>query len=149
MVFGKILWINFVLLIFVRKSVANDFPSLLVANATLGIILDQEYLGNTYESTLEQMKEIVEQVIREDLRGAGLQVKYYSWSRINFNKGEKFKLFCENLGIFTWKTEHFNPKKLRITQRKIILINQETMHFVQKLRILAKNCEFEPKIYAL
>lgn len=110
MVFGKILWINFVLLIFVRKSVANDFPSLLVANATLGIILDQEYLGNTYESTLEQMKEIVEQVIREDLRGAGLQVKYYSWSRINFNKGEKFKLFCENLGIFTWKTEHFSPK---------------------------------------
>lgn len=91
MMVGKVLWINFLLLIFVRKSVANDFPSLLVANATLGIILDQEYLGNTYESTLEQIKEIVERVIREDLRGAGLQVKYYSWSRINFNKGKAYE----------------------------------------------------------
>lgn len=76
-----------VALIFVRKSVANDFPSLLVANATLGIILDQEYLGEKYESTLDDVKEVIERVIREDLRSAGLQVKYYSWSRINFNKG--------------------------------------------------------------
>lgn len=66
---------------------ANDFPSLLVANATLGIILDQEYLGEKYESTLDDVKEVIERVIREDLRSAGLQVKYYSWSRINFNKG--------------------------------------------------------------
>lgn len=85
--FGRIGWISFVALICVRKSLANDFPSLLVANATLGIILDQEYLGDKYESTLDEMKEIVERIIREDLRGAGLQVKYYSWSRINFNKG--------------------------------------------------------------
>lgn len=35
------------------------------------------------------MKETVEKVIREDLRGSGLNVKYYSWSRINFNKGFK------------------------------------------------------------
>lgn len=86
--FGRTSWIALVALIFVRKSLANDFPSLLVANATLGIILDQEYLGETYEATLDQMKEIMERVIREDLRSAGLQVKYYSWSRINFNKGE-------------------------------------------------------------
>lgn len=87
MMFGQIGWISFVALIFVRKSYANDFPSLLVANATLGIILDQEYLGDKYESTLEEMRETIERLIREDLRGAGLQVKYYSWSRINFNKG--------------------------------------------------------------
>lgn len=54
-----------------------------------GVILDHEYLGDTYEKTLDLMKEIIERVIREDLRGAGIQIKYYSWSRINFNKGMK------------------------------------------------------------
>lgn len=66
---------------------ANDFPSLLVANATMGVIIDHEYLGDEYESTLDTMKQIIERVIREDLRGAGLSIKYFSWSRINFNKG--------------------------------------------------------------
>lgn len=51
-----------------------------------GVIVDHEYLGDKYESTLEKLKETIERVIREDLRGAGLNVKYYSWSRINFNK---------------------------------------------------------------
>lgn len=55
----------------------------------IGVIIDHEYLGSQYESTLELMKTIIERVIREDLRGAGLSVKYYSWSRINFNKGSK------------------------------------------------------------
>lgn len=54
-----------------------------------GVILDHEYLRDSYESSLKQMKEIIERVIREDLRGAGIQIKYYSWSRINFNKGAK------------------------------------------------------------
>lgn len=76
-----------VLLVSTSQSEANDFPSLLVANATMGVIIDHEYLGEQYESTLDTMKQIIERVIREDLRGAGLSVKYFSWSRINFNKG--------------------------------------------------------------
>lgn len=76
-----------VLLVFINQSEANDFPSLLVANATIGVIIDHEYLGDQYESTLDTMKKIIERVIREDLRGTGLSVKYFSWSRINFNKG--------------------------------------------------------------
>lgn len=39
------------------------------------------------------MKEIIARVIREDLKGAGLNVKYYSWSKINFNKGNSFSVF--------------------------------------------------------
>lgn len=62
-----------------------------------GIIVDHEYLGEQYETTLDQLKEVIERVIREDLRGAGLNVKYYSWSRINFNKGER------NLNFFLVK----------------------------------------------
>lgn len=52
----------------------------------IGVIVDHEYLGDKYEPTIDKLKEIIERVIREDLRGAGLNVKYYSWSRINFNK---------------------------------------------------------------
>lgn len=60
-----------------------------ILNKLVGVIVDHEYLGQEYESTLELMKQIIERVIREDLRGAGLSIKYYSWSRINFNKGTK------------------------------------------------------------
>lgn len=59
---------------------------------SIGVIIDHEYLGDQYESILESMKETIERVIREDLRGAGLAVKYYSWSRINFNKGTDLKI---------------------------------------------------------
>lgn len=53
------------------------------------VILDHEYLVDKYESTLESIKTIVEKVIREDLKDGGLNIKYYSWSKINFNKGAK------------------------------------------------------------
>lgn len=55
---------------------------------SVGVIVDHEYLGDKYEQTIDKLKGIIERVIREDLRGAGLNVKYYSWSKINFNKGE-------------------------------------------------------------
>lgn len=86
---------------------ANDFPSLLVANATVGkqriininylcltfhlfsaILLDHEYLDNEYVTTLEKVKIIIEKVLREDLKDGGLVIKYYSWTEINFNKGK-------------------------------------------------------------
>lgn len=83
----------FILALCIRKSTANDFPSLLIANASLGIILDHEFLGDEYEATLEAVKESVEKVLREDMKGGGIMVRYYSWSRINFNKGGVF-FFC-------------------------------------------------------
>lgn len=55
------------------------------------MIIDHEYLGTSYEKTFESLKEVIERVIREDLRGAGLNVKYYSWSKINFNKGKQIE----------------------------------------------------------
>lgn len=60
-------------------------------NDLSGVILDHDYLGEEYESTFELMKQVIERVIREDLKVGGLQVKYYSWSRINFNKGLHMK----------------------------------------------------------
>lgn len=58
-----------------------------------GVIIDHEYLGEEYEKTFEILKDTIERVVREDLRGAGLSVKYYSWSKINFNKGNAQRFF--------------------------------------------------------
>lgn len=57
------------------------------------MIIDHEYLGDKYQQTYDALKEIIERVIREDLRGGGLNIKYFSWSKINFNKGENFIKF--------------------------------------------------------
>ncbi|XP_055304071.1 ionotropic receptor 93a isoform X1 [Sitodiplosis mosellana] len=91
---------------------ANDFPSLLVANATMGVIIDHEYLGIEYEKTFEVLKETIERVIREDLRGAGLNVKYYSWTKINFNK-DFTVVFSIASCAATWEIfEHVRKERL-------------------------------------
>lgn len=68
------------------------------------MVIDHEYLGRDYEKTFEVLKETIERVIREDLRGAGLNVKYYSWTKINYNKGKSHKsegrFFLENFNYF-------------------------------------------------
>lgn len=43
-------------------------------------------------------------MIREDLRGGGLNVKYYSWTKINFNKGTSI-IFVVHLYSFNRKRE--------------------------------------------
>lgn len=48
--------------------------------------MDREYLDEAYEPTLEEIKVIMERVIREDLRNGGLIVYYYSWTKINYKK---------------------------------------------------------------
>lgn len=71
-----------------KFSKANDFPSLLVANASMAVIVDHEYLDTEYEITLSKIKYIVDQIIRDDLRDSvGISVRYYSWTQIRFNKG--------------------------------------------------------------
>lgn len=50
------------------------------------IVLDREYLEEAYEQTLEEIKIILERVVREDLKNGGLVLFYYSWTRINYKK---------------------------------------------------------------
>lgn len=80
-------WVIEIVHDFLSNSFFNDFFSL-----KIGVIIDHGYLGNKYEKTFELLKEIIERVIREDLRGAGLNVKYFSWSKINFNKGKNYSV---------------------------------------------------------
>ncbi len=52
------------------------------------VIVDHEYLDTEYETTLNKIKYLVDQIIRDDLRdGIGISVRYYSWTEIRFNKG--------------------------------------------------------------
>lgn len=80
----------------------EDFPSLLSANASMAIILDREYLDDEYDNTLNEVKIIIERVLRENLKNGGLLVTYYSWTKINLRRDFTAVLSvtnCEN----TWE----------------------------------------------
>jgi glutamate receptor, ionotropic, invertebrate len=90
------------LLIAVNYASCDDFPSLLTQNASIAVIIDREYLDNQYEDIHNEIKVIVERVLREDLKNGGLIVNYYSWTKINLRKDFSAVLSitsCEN----TWE----------------------------------------------
>lgn len=89
--FSKILSFFSVLFFLLKFGVCDDFPSLLMANASIAILLDREYLDKNYENTLNDVKIIIERVLREDLKNGGLIVNYYSWTMIDFRKGKHDK----------------------------------------------------------
>lgn len=84
---SKVLGFFIILFFLLKFSVCDDFPSLLMANASIAILLDREYLDKNYENTLNEVKIIIERVLREDLKNGGLIVNYYSWTMIDFRKG--------------------------------------------------------------
>lgn len=58
------------------------------------IVLDHEYLDAQHNATLREVRAIVERVLREHLHtaaaaqaaSAGLNVRYYAWTQINYGK---------------------------------------------------------------
>lgn len=88
MLFHRILLIILILCAssIVKVVKCDDFPSLLMANASIAILLDREYLHTQYDTVLMDVKVIVERVLREDLKNGGLIVTYYSWTSINFKR---------------------------------------------------------------
>uniref|UniRef100_A0A336KK94 CSON009436 protein n=1 Tax=Culicoides sonorensis TaxID=179676 RepID=A0A336KK94_CULSO len=91
---------------------ADDFPSLISANASIAIVLDREYMDTMYESTLEEIKVIMEKVLREDLRNGGLIVNYYAWTKINYKKDFTAVLTITNC-VETWEVfEEIQEEKL-------------------------------------
>ncbi|KAJ6638184.1 Ionotropic receptor 93a [Pseudolycoriella hygida] len=85
---------------------ANDFPSLLVANASMAVIVDHEFLDTEYDHVLSKIKYLVDQIIRDDLRdGVGINVRYYSWTQIRFNKDFTIVMSVSNCKD-TWQIFH-------------------------------------------
>lgn len=66
------------------------------------IILDREYLDNSYETLLTDVKVIIEKVLREDLKNGGLYVTYYSWTNFNLKRDYMAVLSVTNC-METWK----------------------------------------------
>lgn len=98
------IWIKTLLcgLFFAKLASCDDFPSLLTQNASIAVIVDREYLDSQYEDILNELKVIIERVLREDLKNGGLIVSYYSWTKINLKKDFSAVLSitnCEN----TWE----------------------------------------------
>uniref|UniRef100_A0A1B0CLF6 Putative glutamate-gated kainate-type ion channel receptor subunit glur5 n=1 Tax=Lutzomyia longipalpis TaxID=7200 RepID=A0A1B0CLF6_LUTLO len=85
-----------------KKCSADDFPSLITANASMAIILDQEYLDARYDAVFTEVQNIIERVLREDLKNGGLYVTYYSWTSINLKKDYMAVLMISNCDN-TWK----------------------------------------------
>lgn len=65
-----------------------------------------------YESTLDEIKVIMEKILREDLRNGGLIVNYYSWTKINY-KRDFTAVFSITRCSETWEVfEEANQEKL-------------------------------------
>ncbi|CAB3254947.1 unnamed protein product [Arctia plantaginis] len=66
---------------------AEDFPSLITANASIAVVLDRVYLGEKHQSVLDELKDYIKELARVELKHGGVIVYYYSWTVINLKRG--------------------------------------------------------------
>ncbi|CAH2229796.1 jg5806 [Pararge aegeria aegeria] len=66
---------------------AEDFPSLITANASIAVVLDQQFLGEEYQSVLDELKDYIKELTRVELKHGGVNVHYFSWTAISLKKG--------------------------------------------------------------
>ncbi|XP_036673831.3 ionotropic receptor 93a isoform X2 [Drosophila suzukii] len=81
---------------------ANDFSSFLSANASLAVVVDQEYMTMRGENIMAHVEKILSDIIRENLRNGGINVKYFTWNAVRLKKDFLAAITvtdCEN----TWK----------------------------------------------
>jgi len=51
-------------------------------------VVDHEYMTVHGENILAHFEKILSDVIRENLRNGGINVKYFSWNAVRLKKGE-------------------------------------------------------------
>ncbi|XP_070072674.1 ionotropic receptor 93a, partial [Drosophila takahashii] len=81
---------------------ANDFSSFLSANASLAVVVDHEYSSLHGQNIMAHFKKILSDIIRENLKNGGINVKYFSWNAVRLKKDFLAAITvtdCEN----TWK----------------------------------------------
>ncbi|XP_026496230.2 ionotropic receptor 93a [Vanessa tameamea] len=77
-----------VLLLFIfRNCSGEDFPSLITANASIAVVLDRQFLGENYQSILDDLKDYIKELTRVELKNGGVNVHYFSWTAISLKKG--------------------------------------------------------------
>ncbi|GLV41761.1 Ionotropic receptor 93a [Carabus blaptoides fortunei] len=68
------------------STAADNFPSLLSSNATIGIVIDKEYMAKQYSNIKETIEMFFIYAKREILKHGGINVQYYSWTSINVKR---------------------------------------------------------------
>ncbi|XP_050677739.1 ionotropic receptor 93a [Leptidea sinapis] len=68
-------------------AVAEDFPSLISANASIAVVLDHQFLGDQSQPILDELKNHIKELSRVELKHGGVIVHYYAWTAINLKKG--------------------------------------------------------------
>nr|WPO56527.1 ionotropic receptor [Leucinodes orbonalis] len=71
----------------VSRVAGEDFPSLITANASIAVVLDRQFLGDRYQSVLDELKDYIKELARVELKHGGVVVHYYSWTTISLKKG--------------------------------------------------------------
>lgn len=67
----------------------NDYSSFLSSNASLAVVVDQDYMHQHNENIMGNFQKILSDTIRENLKNGGLNVKYFTWSGVRLKKGKK------------------------------------------------------------
>ncbi|CAH2084495.1 unnamed protein product [Euphydryas editha] len=80
------LWLVMLLCLFGDCS-GEDFPSLSTANASIAVVLDRQFLGEEYQSILDDLKDYIKELLRVELKHGGVNVHYFSWTTISLKKG--------------------------------------------------------------
>ncbi|XP_075975117.1 ionotropic receptor 93a [Anticarsia gemmatalis] len=80
------LWVLSFVCLFVRVR-GEEFPSLITANASIAVVLDRVYLGEKYQSVLDELKDYIKELARVELKHGGVIVYYYSWTAISLKRG--------------------------------------------------------------
>ncbi|XP_055387982.1 ionotropic receptor 93a [Condylostylus longicornis] len=65
---------------------SNDFSSFLTANASLAVIVDQEYINSKENNILHLVKKHAEDTVRDNLKYGGLNIRYFSWGSVRLKK---------------------------------------------------------------
>lgn len=52
------------------------------------VVLDHQFLGDEYQTMLEDLEDYIKELVRVELKHGGINVHYYSWTSINLKKGE-------------------------------------------------------------
>ncbi|KAH8343645.1 hypothetical protein KR059_002422, partial [Drosophila kikkawai] len=80
----------------------NDFSSFLSANASLAVVVDHEYMTMHGQNIMAHFEKILSDIIRENLKNGGINVRYFSWNSVRLKKADFLAAItvtdCEN----TW-----------------------------------------------
>uniref|UniRef100_A0A905RZW6 Lig_chan-Glu_bd domain-containing protein n=1 Tax=Stomoxys calcitrans TaxID=35570 RepID=A0A905RZW6_STOCA len=77
----------------------NDYSSFISANASLAVVVDQDYMREHNVNIMAHFQKILSDTIRENLKNGGINVKYFTWSGVRLKKeflAAMTVMSCEN-----------------------------------------------------